>query len=137
MIKNFTFLSIIVISLCYSCKSVYKNTVINTLSNSNWILIHLDENSILANNNISLTLDTVSYRFRGFGGCNTYSGTFTTKDMGHISFSKIISTKKHCVPPTTEPAYFSALSKANSCKLQNNELILFVNEVEIARFKKE
>ena len=140
MTKNIYLFVFVIANFLFSCKTVEKNTLTTKSLHHHWILTHLNKNAVLAvesTKNISLQLDTISNKFRGFGGCNSYSGTFGTDDKKNITFFKMISTKKYCAPPSIESLYFSTLSKSTSYILTEKELILYENTIEIARFKKE
>lgn len=139
MTKNI-YLFLVLISFIFSCKTVRKDSLTTLSLHEKWTLTHLNKNTVVVAENmqtITLQIDTASNKFKGFGGCNSYSGTFSSDDTKNISFNKIISTKKYCAPPSMEPLYFSVINKSNSYLLSKNELILYDNMVEVARFKKQ
>lgn len=140
MTKNILFFLLVIFNSLFSCKTVQKNTLTNKSLHQDWILTHINKNAVILNDStqiISLQIDTVSNKFRGFGGCNRYNGNLTFDKHRNISFSKMISTKKYCAPPNIESQYFSILSKSTSYIISKNELTLLESNEEIARFKKK
>ena len=72
----------------------------------------------------------------GFGGCNRYTGTFTTDDKASLKFNQpLAATKKMCLGVTVEDAFFAATSTVDGYKIADGKLILKKGGEEVAVFK--
>jgi heat shock protein HslJ len=62
----------------------------------------------------------------GSGGCNTYSGTFTTGEGGAITIGPVAATEMACPEPAMqiEQTYFAALGNATTYELEGSTLTL-------------
>ena len=113
----------------------------------------LDQNSIHGDyivtqlGNKSLKTQTLKISFSktnevtGFGGCNSFFGTYTL-EKGKISFGNIASSKKYCGKEigTTERHFLSALSKSNEVKLIDGNLMFSSDDeilVKASKYSKE
>lgn len=110
-----------------------------TLIGQPWQLINLQgKPAILGDNFRPLNIDFLDNKhiFRGFGGCNNYSGRFD-HTVDSIEFGPAMATRKHC--PNTmdqEMAFFTILDKVVSYKIEDNQLFLFDSKEQIlASFK--
>ncbi len=83
-----------------------------SLAGTGWILTDLDSGSVTGT---APTLDLTETDVSGTGGCNTFSGTYTT-DGDTISFGPLASTMMACEPPIMEQeaVYFAALDGATT-----------------------
>ncbi|MDR2466592.1 MAG: META domain-containing protein [Prevotellaceae bacterium] len=71
----------------------------------------------------------------GFGGCNRYTGTFTTDVKASLKFaSPLAATKKMCLGATIEDAYFAAIATVDGYKIDGDKLILTKGGQEVAVF---
>ncbi len=59
----------------------------------------------------------------GNGGCNQFSGTYST-DGENITFSPLIATRKACVDMSGETAFFQILDKTQKYSAQHLVLVL-------------
>lgn len=74
----------------------------------------------------TVTLMMANGRAGGYGGCNSYGGTYQADD-NTISFGDITSTERACTDETVteqESRYFRALQSAVRFERQDNLLIL-------------
>lgn len=105
-----------------------------------WVLETLNEEHITHPadpREIGLTLSSEENRVSGFGGCNTFMGSFSLKDSDKIEFSKIASTKMACLQTTfDENRLFRALESIDNYILSVDNLILKSGNKTIATLKK-
>jgi len=63
----------------------------------------------------------------GTGGCNSYSGEYTSSD-GSIEIGALVQTEIFCMEPEgvmdQEAAFFQAMSRASSYRLEDSSLVL-------------
>jgi len=62
----------------------------------------------------------------GFGGCNTYTSTWTTTEPDGLTIGPVASTRKACEQELmdTEQQYFAALAKVATYQVEGNSLTL-------------
>ena len=62
----------------------------------------------------------------GFGGCNTYTSTWTTTDPDGLTIGPVASTLKACEQDLmdTEQQYFAALANVATYQIEGNQLTL-------------
>lgn len=96
-----------------------------TLEGTNWQLESFITGDVAAS---VITGSTVTATFSegkltGSGGCNQYSGTYTT-DGATLSISPVISTKMACEAAITrqEQSYFAALQQAQAYTIDGDQL---------------
>ncbi|NIJ45520.1 heat shock protein HslJ [Wenyingzhuangia heitensis] len=96
------------------------------LTEVKWYLIELVGKPIkAAQKNIpNLTLDSNNNRVSGFTGCNSISGNYDLKFGNRLSFSKTISTKKHCFNNPYETAFLGVIEKIDNYTIHNDTLSL-------------
>lgn len=70
----------------------------------------------------------------GFLGCNSFNANFTVKGS-NIVVKDLISTRMSCPALTTEQSFQTALSEANSFKLELGNLYLYKQDTLVAEFK--
>jgi len=71
----------------------------------------------------------------GSDGCNQLQGSYTQKEKA-FSFEKISLTQMYCHERMLQAAEFlQVLKKTNRLKIEQNQLILFHTDSEIARFE--
>lgn len=63
-------------------------------------------------------------RFQGFGGCNSYSGSYVLEEGGRIRFSDVAATMMACPDMETESRLFEVLGTADSYALTDRGLSL-------------
>lgn len=86
-------------------------------------------------NKPSLTLDIENKRIGGNNSCNSYGGDLVVK-QDSIKIDKTFSTMMAC-PGNGEKTYMSTLEKIKTFKVQGDSLSLYLNEVEMMRFKRK
>ena len=96
-----------------------------TLEGHFWVLKTIaGKNAIKGENNKPVSIEFLAENniYRGFGGCNNYSGSFE-KELKTISFGPARATRKFCqATMDQESALFDILSKASSYKLTKDTL---------------
>lgn len=63
-------------------------------------------------------------RFQGFGGCNTFGGSYELKEGNRIRFFGIAATLMACPDPATETELLKALNEADNYALKGDSLSL-------------
>lgn len=97
-----------------------------SLPGTSWLLIDLDGSAALdpaVAPNLTFADDGT---LAGFGGCNTYSGSFTVDD-GSIDVGPLATTKMACAPPASdiEAVYLPALDAVGTWEiLPSGQLVL-------------
>lgn len=71
-----------------------------------------------------MTLRTMGNRVNGNLGCNTFSGSYETKGLNRISFSKVASTMMMCMNMDVENKMKDVLNQADSYYAKNDTLVL-------------
>ncbi|WP_157726573.1 META domain-containing protein [Thalassotalea crassostreae] len=96
-----------------------------TLEGHYWVLKTIaGKSAIKGENNKPVSIEFLAENniYRGFGGCNNYSGSFE-KEQNTISFGPARATRKFCqTTMDQESALFEILSKASSYKLSKDTL---------------
>lgn len=83
----------------------------------------------------SLIIDVNKMSYGGYGGCNSYGGSFFAGDK-FINFGYAMATQMAC-KEMKEPQFFEALQNTNSYKIENNKLILMNLSKELMIFRKK
>ena len=104
-----------------------KEQMPKTLTGHTWSLQTLTgKDAFLGANNKPLTIEFLDEKlnYRGFGGCNNYSGRYALED-NKIEFGPAMATRKFCEKSMKqETAYFKALSEAATFKIEANTLTI-------------
>ena len=77
-------------------------------------------------------INTVS----GSTGCNKLKGSFELFNVNIIKFSPLVTTKMACNGDNVESKYLAALSKANSWRIINDQLLLSNGKRLLIKFKR-
>lgn len=119
------------------CSSSQHVDLNNSLENTNWILTEFDGkpyNQNDATKPVSLKLQSEENRIVGFGGCNSFSGSYTV-DGNTIQFT-LMSTKMFCSETMqVEDFLFKTLTKVEY-SVDGDFLTLKNIEGQSVRFKK-
>ncbi|MCA0152501.1 META domain-containing protein [Winogradskyella vincentii] len=86
---------------------------------------------------LKITFESNSDRVTGFGGCNSFFGTYTLKD-NKISFSDIASSKKFCGKAIgdLERNFFSTLKSSTKIELDENHLLFHADDSIVLKAEK-
>lgn len=97
-----------------------------SLESSKWQLDSLSGSKITvpSGSEITLVFDKDNSKINGFGGCNTYFGSYIVDD-DKLNISNIGSTKRTCPEQQTETGYFSTLPKVDKYKIKDKTLYLY------------
>jgi copper homeostasis protein (lipoprotein) len=63
-------------------------------------------------------------RMNGFGGCNTFAGTYEAKAPDRLSFSKVAATRMMCADMRVETMLFEILGETDSYAIRDDKLML-------------
>ncbi|TRZ41949.1 META domain-containing protein [Robertkochia solimangrovi] len=83
----------------------------------------------------SITIDTESRSFSGFAGCNNVRGELFMEQQ-LLRFTKVVSTRKMCLPGNPEDAFLKALQASTTYDVTEDTLILSNPNGEQLRFEK-
>lgn len=112
-----------------------ENQTLNLDLSGNWILNHISKESGTTldkgfpSKKPTLTLESVSKKMTGNTGCNQMFGSFTTQ-QNKLSFKDVGSTKMYC-QEVKENEYLQMISKVDSYKIENNQLILMDSDNKV------
>jgi heat shock protein HslJ len=100
------------------------NGEIASLEGTSWVLasgVDLPSDVPVSRPTAGFTSDTIS----GFGGCNRYTGGYST-DGEALEIGALASTQMACEPPagTIEAAYLAALEQVGSRTSDGDQLVL-------------
>lgn len=108
------------------------------LKNTYWSLIELNgEDSSNADHQpeVHLIFHLNDKSLHGSDGCNRIQANYSEDDKG-FKFETIISTRMHCEEGMDQAYIFlQALAKTDRIEVQDDYLLFFSADVEIARFK--
>ena len=99
------------------------------LAGTGWQLIALAGEAVSENITLSFGADG---RLSGNGGCNSYSGPYTTA-AGALTIGPLLSTRIAC-PDSSENAYFAALQAATSYTADGSTLTIYTDMDEMLIF---
>jgi heat shock protein HslJ len=93
-----------------------------SIADTSWTLTDLDSGEVTGT---APTLELTGTDVSGTGGCNTFSGTYTT-DGDSISFGPLASTMMACEPPIMEQetVYLAALDGATTYTVDGDSLTI-------------
>jgi len=107
------------------------------LKNTRWKLVELNGEEVTVPegaSDIHMTLSLEENKVNGFAGCNTFFGTYETKDNS-LSFSKVGATRMACPQLDLEGAFLKAIDSVQEYKIQKDELTLYSAGQPVAVFK--
>lgn len=97
---------------------------------NNWLLskVTVNQKAVDMSMNVpaplTLQFDTTNNTYKGFGGCNNFSGTYTSADNYVFDFGATVSTKMACpVTMELENSIFKAMDDAVSYGVKGNALV--------------
>ncbi|WP_157760637.1 META domain-containing protein [Chitinophaga caeni] len=150
MKKQFLLLILIYGSWCCACQQQGKKhptdsteAQANTqapsvnLDGTRWQLTQLREQIVLAKDHekeIYMQFSQENNQVHGFLGCNSFNANFAVNGS-KIAITDLVSTRVACPALPTEQGFQTALSEANSFKLEQGNLYLFKQDTLIAEFK--
>jgi heat shock protein HslJ len=114
------------------------STVSNNLPlrNTRWKLVELGGKKIPANatsKQMYLILKSDS-TITGNGGCNAFSGTYSTGKNNEIIFGEVVRTNILCPGIDFEKTYLDAIAKTDHYQIVGNELLLQNKLTSLAKF---
>ena len=112
-------------------KSIDQNSLYGS-----YIVTQLNDN-VMDSKKLKIVFEASTNNVSGFGGCNSFFGTYTI-DGNDISFGDIASSKKYCGEDigVIENDFLTALRKSNTIELNDNVLVFSSQGVVILRAKK-
>jgi heat shock protein HslJ len=97
------------------------------LTGTAWRLVELSGQPVAAAAGAKaphLLLQAEGGRFQGFGGCNSFSGSYALEEGGRIRFSEVAATMMACPDMETESQLFKVLETADNYALTDRGLSL-------------
>jgi len=141
MIK-YLFLKLVLVSTVFtiaSCSSTNVSTSNTSLDDTKWILRTLNNKKIFipeSSKEVYIEFKSVDSKINGYGGCNTFFGTYT-KTKNKLIFGPIAKTEMFCEAlMDLENNFVSALSKTVRYKIRGNVLELYDVNNLLATFTK-
>ena len=109
---------------------------LNQILDQEWILELITENGQgkkpVVNTEVTLRFSTE--KLTGTAGCNRYFASYQTGDDRQLSITDIASTEMWCLQPEgimkQETKFLQWLNKANSYRINDDQLTLYVNDQE-------
>ena len=97
-----------------------------TLLETKWLLVELRGKPVKKPEGEEpfVILTREGNKLNGFGGCNTLQGSYIQQKGNRISFSKIVTTLRHCEAMATEDELLRVLNTADSYSIKRNSLQL-------------
>jgi len=97
------------------------------LLKNEWIVNSIDGLDSPFSGRVTLRFSTDPNTISGRAACNMFTAGYNLGE-NQITFDQVASTKMMCPDMNTERAFFSALAKVTSYRLQDGNLILLENE---------
>lgn len=123
-----------------SCNSSKGAATAKTMADTTWKLVRMNGKAVNAADYSDKGMPTATFKdgqLSGYGGCNSYSGTYTLKEDGAIKIGPVMSTKMFCNKGSEgETEYYQALDKVNTAKTEGNSLILLNGSTELLAYTK-
>ncbi|CAD5282003.1 MULTISPECIES: copper resistance protein NlpE N-terminal domain-containing protein [unclassified Imperialibacter] len=69
-------------------------------------------------------LHTADDRISGYGGCNSFNGSYTLSEIERINFSPLAATRMACRNDNNENAFLSVFEEADNYSIRNDTLLL-------------
>lgn len=117
----------------YTVEPAEKQVV--SITDTKWELFTLGEEEVgevSERGNPNLTLDTTENRAYGFGGCNSFNGSFTLGDDYALKFSQMASTKMYCAESmAVEDAFMPIFEAVASYEISGDQLHLKSEDGEV------
>ena len=109
---------------------------LNQILDQEWILELITENGqgkkLVVDTEVTLRFSTE--KLTGTAGCNRYFASYQTGDDRQLSITDIASTEMWCLQPEgimkQETKFLQWLNKANSYRINDDQLTLYVNDQE-------
>jgi len=128
-------LSIFILLFLGACTSTPHHA---PLKNTYWSLVELNNEESYNTPyqpEVHLIFHVNDASVHGSDGCNSLKASYT-QNKETFTFSKIISTRMFCQEGSEQAALFNeALKKTDSLYIYGNELFLYHNQQQIARFE--
>ncbi|WP_299521508.1 META domain-containing protein [Winogradskyella sp.] len=109
-------------------KSLNQNSI-----SGDYIITEMNDKTI-TDAALKISFEGNSNNINGFGGCNSFFGTYTLQNNS-ISFSDIASSKKYCGKElgATETNFFSTLKTSNKIELIDNSLVFYNDNTKVLK----
>ena len=124
--------------LLFSLTGCFEPAPNKPLESTYWRLIELnseDSSNISSQPEVHLVFHINDNTLHGSDGCNRIQGSYT-KDEDQFKFEDIISTRMYCAEGMDQAnAFLIALTQADTIKIEENYLILYDADIELARFE--
>jgi heat shock protein HslJ len=124
---------LIIFSFSFGGKS--DNKLSNPLVGTHWNAVELNGQQVTTNS----TSKPMYLEFKsdstvsGNGGCNAFSGGFSTGNKNEISFGDMVRTNVLCSGIDYERKFMNALAKADHYKISNDTLMLQNQMVDLVK----
>ncbi len=125
------FLSAVLLLLLSGCGEYVRSAAPRpgvSLAETHWKLVELKGRTVKSSpkgkRGPYFVLEDASGSVRGYGGCNTFFGSYTLKPGNRIRFSKLASTLMSCPAMDLERDFLNALELADSYAIEGNTLEL-------------
>lgn len=124
--------------LLISCSSVKETDPSKSPEGTSWVLKTMKGSPVTPPDakDITLLFDKSGSKINGFGGCNTFFGSYKT-DKDAISITGLGSTKMACDDMNLESDYFNLLQKTDKFKIVSNTLTLYSSGTAVLTFEKK
>ncbi len=109
------------------CNSIAVFVPEDELLNNEWIVTSIDGLDSPFTGRVTLRFSTDPNTVSGRAACNMFTAGYNLGENS-ITFDQVASTKMMCPDINTETAFFSALRKVTSYRLQDGNLIFLENE---------
>ena len=124
--------------LLVTLNGCFEPDVSSPLKNTYWSLIELngeDSSNISSQPEVHLVFHANDNTFHGSDGCNRIQGSYI-QNKEAFKFESIISTRMYCAESMDQAdAFLQVLSKTKLTKIEEDYLILYAADVELARFE--
>ncbi len=108
------------------------------LKSTYWSLIELnseDSSNISSQPEVHIVFHINDNTFHGSDGCNRIQGSYI-QDKEAFTFESIVSTKMYCEEGMDQAdSFLQALSKTKLIRIEEDHLILYAADIELARFE--
>ncbi len=102
-----------------------------TFAQNNWLLESGSTGGSKINMSVNvpqpmtLNFDMTDKSYTGFGGCNSFGGTYVSSTPNNFSFGATVSTKKYCLESSgLENSLFEAMGHVQTFQISAGKLIL-------------
>ena len=105
-------------------------STMRNLTGSEWVVTHIDANPVPAPSAagrgpwMKFETQDGAPRVTGVGGCNNFSGSYTTSGARDLEFGPLMATKMACANLGVEDAFFAALEAVRHWNVVGNRLEL-------------